>query len=219
MKKNLLIISFILLLIPGLVSAQQDPKAKKVLQELSDLTNEYDGIKVSFETTLANSGETMSEVRKGNIITSGDKYHLYFDDMEVISDGKTVWTLLVDAEEVQVSEVEEDASGDDFTNPTKIATIWEKGFNYKYEKEEVLKGTKVHVINLYPQDPDKHDFHTIKLYIKKDKVTLAKLVIKGKGGTDVTYDLKSFESNPTIEASKFTYKSSQHPNFDVIDLR
>ena len=219
MKKNLVIISFILFLIPGVLFAQQDPKAKEVLQELSDITNSKDGIKASFETTLANSGQTMSEVRKGNIITSGDQYHLYFDDMEVICDGETVWTLLVDAEEVQVSEVPENGDVDDYANPTKIATIWENGFNYKYEKEEVLNGTEVHVINLYPQDPDKHDFHTIKLFIKKDKVSLAKLIIKGKGGSDVTYDIKSFEFNPTTSESDFTYKPSQHPNFDMIDLR
>ncbi|MEQ8624027.1 MAG: outer membrane lipoprotein carrier protein LolA [Vicingaceae bacterium] len=219
MKNYLFIISIILLLIPGLVSAQQDPKAKKVLQELSDKTNSYDGIKVSFETSLSNAGESMNEVREGNIITSGDQYHLYFEDMEVISDGKTVWTVLVDAEEVQVSEVPEDGEADDYANPAKIATVWEKGFNYKYEKEDVLNGTKVHVINLYPQDPDKHDFHTIKMYIKKDKMTLAKLVIKGKGGSDVTYNLKSFEFNPTTNKSNFTFNSSLHSNFDVIDLR
>ena len=219
MKNKLFIAAIVLLLVPALSIAQQDPQAKKVLQELSDITNSKDGLKASFETKLANSGQNMSEVRKGNIITSGNKYHLFFDDMEVISNGKTIWTLIADAEEVQISEVLEDGDADDYANPTKIATIWEKGFNYKYDKEETLNGKKVHVINLYPQDPDKHDFHTIKLFINKDEVSLAKVVMKGKGGSDVTYEIKSFEYNPTIEDGIFTFKTSKYPNFDVIDLR
>lgn len=219
MKNNLIITGLLLLFVSGLSMAQQDPQAKKVLQELSDITNSKDGLKASFETTLSNAGENMSEVRKGNIITSGDKYHLYLDDMEVISNGETVWTLIVDAEEVQVSNVPEDGDIDDYADPTKIATIWENGFNYKYVNEETLNGKKVHVINLFPKDPDKHDFHTIKLYINKDEVSLAKIIIKGKGGSDVTYEIKSFEFNPAIESSTFTFKTSKYPNFDIIDLR
>ena len=75
---------------------------------------------------------------------------------------KNVWTILSDAEEIQINTVPEEGDMADFSNPTKIATIWKSGFKYEYKNEENLNGSKVHLIQLYPEDPESRDFHTLK---------------------------------------------------------
>ncbi len=219
MKNKILNTVALFLTITSVAFTQQDPKAKKILEELSEVTNRSQSIEATFKTSIIDNGKDLNDGRGGKIITSGEMYHLYFDDMEIISDGESVWTVLADAEEVQLSDVPEDGDVDDYANPTKIATIWERGFNYQFEKDDVLNGKNVHVINLYPQNPDEKDFHTIKLYINRDENTLAKIIIKGKGGTDVVYAIDSFDFNPEIKENTFKYSPSEHPEFEMIDLR
>ena len=57
-------------------------------------------------------------------------------------------------------EVNEDA-----INPSKVFTIYEKGYKYKFDGEDGV----TEIISLYPENPDKKKFHTAKLYVDKTK--------------------------------------------------
>lgn len=201
------------------VSAQ-DKKAEEILNKLSDKTESYSSIEADFDYKMENKQADIEDVQSGQLITKDNKYFLNISGQKIFSDGETVWTLLEDAGEVQVNEVpDEKEMPDDYISPTNILKIWEKGFKYKYEGEELLNGTKVDVVNLYPENPDEKSFHTIKLYIDKQNSELEKIAIKGKDGTDFTYIIKKFITNQAISDSKFVFQKSKYPNIDVIDLR
>jgi outer membrane lipoprotein-sorting protein len=190
--------------------------AKKVLDQLSEKASNYSSMKADFEYTMVNKTDGIDESQKGSIMTKGDKYHLEIAGQRIISDGETVWTVIEEAEEVQINNVPKDEEADDFISPTKILTLWEKGFNYKYDKESTLNGNKVDIINLYPEEAEEKSYHTIKLYVDKAKMEIAQIVIKGKDGTDFTYKISSFQANKEIPASSFTFSNG---SFEVIDLR
>jgi outer membrane lipoprotein-sorting protein len=95
-------------------------------------------------------------------------------------------------------------------------TIWESGFKNKYEKEDKLNNEAVHVINLYPKNPGKVEYHTITLYISKATNELKKAVMKTKDGTTMTYTLTKFTSNPTVEDSKFVFDIKKYPGYTLI---
>jgi outer membrane lipoprotein-sorting protein len=101
-------------------------------------------------------------------------------------------------------------------NPKKLMTIWETGFKNKFEKEDKINNEVVYVINLYPKNPSKVDYHTITLYISKGSNELKKAVMKSKDGTQITYSLTKFTSNPEIEDSKFVFDLKKFPGYSVI---
>lgn len=198
----------------------QDKKAEEILNKLSDKTETYTSIEADFDYKMENKQANIEDVQSGKLITKNNKYFLNISGQQIFSDGKTMWTLLEDAGEVQVNAVpDENEMPDDYISPTNILSIWEKGFKYKYDGEETLNGAKVDVVNLYPEKPDEKSFHTIKLYVNKQKNQLEKIAIKGKDGTDFTYIIKKFNTNQPIADSKFTFQKEKYPNVDVIDLR
>lgn len=209
-----------LCLIFSISVSAQDKKAEEILNKLSKKTESYTSIEADFDYKMENKQADIEDVQSGKLITKSNKYFLNIAGQKVFSDGTTVWTLLEDAGEVQINEVPDEADMPaDYISPTNILKIWEKGFKYKYEGEEVLNGSKVDVVNLYPEKPEEKNFHTIKLYINKQKNELEQIAIKGKDGTDFTYIIKKFSTNQSIPDSKFTFQKSQYPKIEVIDLR
>ena len=197
----------------------QDAKAKAILDELSKNTKSYSSMEAQFEYQMLNKADDIDEKQEGKLLSKGAKYRLNIAGQVVLSDGKTVWTVLTDAEEVQVNDVPEEDESGEFISPSNILNLWEKGFKYKYDSETSLDGKAVDVINLYPIEAKEKSFHTIKLYIKKDRSGVLRIEIKGKDGTDYIYTIKNFKVNQTVTDQKFVFSAEEFPNFDVIDLR
>jgi outer membrane lipoprotein-sorting protein len=105
---------------------------------------------------------------------------------------------------------------DDGINPKKLMTIWESGFKNKYMKEDKLGNESVHVIDLYPKNPSKAEYHTIVLYVSKGDGELKKAIMKGKDGTVMTYSLTKFQENPDIDENKFVFDKKKYPGYPVI---
>ena len=195
------------ILVASTLSAKaQDAKAKTILDKLSKKTESYTSMHADFEYKMLNKEEGINETQKGSLLTQGKKYKFDIAGQVIISDGKTVWTVLEDAEEVQINEVPQGEDNEDYINPVSILTMWEKGFKYKYDSKVTLDGVELDVINLYPEKPDEKSFHTVKLYINQTKMVVSKIEIKGKDGTDFTYNIKTFTPNESIAPSKFTFK-------------
>jgi len=200
------------------VSAQ-DAKAKGILDKLSAKTKTYTSMSATFEYTMKNVAEDIEESQSGSLVTQGDKYHLEIAGQKTICDGETVWTVLDEAEEVQINGVPDADETEDYISPTNILTLWEKGFKYKFDKSITLNGAAVDVINLYPEKADEQSFHTIKIYVNKAQMEVDQIDIKGKDGTDFVYKIKTFKTNENISADTFVFSTAKNPTYDVIDLR
>lgn len=209
--------SLFILLIAGATSitafAQDDTKAKGILDKLSAKTKAYKTIKADFQFTMTNKTEGTNESQTGKIEIKGDKYILSISGQDVISDGKSMWTILKESKEVQINEIDEE--DEEAISPNKIFTLYEKGFKYKYVKEE--KG--MHIINLYPKAAADKSFHRIALYINKAKNEMSKVKVYGKDGTETTYSIKSFTADSTIPDVNFSFDKSKYPGYEIIDLR
>ena len=211
LRKNI----FIALLAVGSVSsvfAQNDPKAKVILDDLSAKTKAYTSIKAEFAFTTEKKDKS-KDVQNGKIETKGNKYKLEIPGHEIYCDGKTVWDYIKDANEVQVKDME--TGGDDAVNPSRIFTIYEKGYKYKFDGEDATTQT----ISLFPENPDKKKFHTAKLYIDKTKKQISSVKMMMKDGTSQTYTIKSFTPNAVIPDADFTFNPKAHPGISVEDLR
>lgn len=195
-----------------------DAKAKGILDELSAKTKSYTSIKAEFVSIIENKDKKVTENTSGSLLTKGNKYKMEFKGQTILSDGKTQWTYIKESNEVQINNAP-DPNSTDNVNPVNIFTIYEKGFKFKYEKEDVVNGVAVHIICIYPLDPGKKNYHTIKLTIDKAKKQIIGVQILMKNGSTNTITLKSFTPNADIPESAFTFNKAEFKGVEVIDLR
>lgn len=196
------------------IFAQEDVKAKAILDKLSAKTKNYTSIKTTFDYQIVNKAEGLNEKQSGTLQIKGEKYYLSIKGQDVFSDGKSIYTLLKDAEEVQINSIP-DENEEDVISPNTIFTLYEKGFKYKYVKEE--NGNDI--INLYPSNPQDKSFHRVEIQINKTKGEIYKVTVFGKDGTDMSYIIKTFTPNIAITDDTFVYSKAKYPKYDVIDLR
>ena len=214
MKRRITTSLFVLIGLVGFSQTNQDPKAKAILDELGRKTKAYTSIKADFTVVIQSRDKSKQpDSQKGSLVLKGSNYNLTLKGQEIISDGKNSWTYLKDNNEVQVNEV--DPKDNENVSPTTIFTIYEKGYKYQF----VSESGSTQVINLYPINPEKKKFHTIKLEIDKVKKQLSSFTVLMKDGSSMVYSINSFVTNQEVAASLFTFDAKKHPGVEVVDLR
>ena len=200
----------------GQTAGDHDPKAKAILDGVSAKTKTYTAMNIAFKYSMDNKQDNIHESQEGTLLLKGKSYRLKMAGTEMYSDGKTLWTYLVDDEEVQISEPQYEEGT---LSPTNIFTIYEKGFKYQYVKEETKDGRTIQLINLFPEDADSKPYHTIKLRVDKAKKQIYSIAIIGKEGDDYTYTILKLDANPKTTLADFKIDKAKHPDVEVIDLR
>lgn len=194
------------------IDAQTDPKAKAILDDLSAKTKAYTSVKAEFSFVTEKKDKT-KETQDGKIQIKGTKYKLEIPGHVIYCDGKTVWDFIKEANEVQVKEME--SGGDDAINPTNIFTLYEKGYKYKFDGEDAVSQT----ISLFPTNPDKKKFHTVKLTLDKTKKQISGIKMLMKDGSSQIWTIKTFSPNIPIPDADFAFDTKAHPGVSVEDLR
>ncbi len=194
-----------------MANAQADP-AKKILDDLSAKTKSYTTLKAEFSWTVEKKDKTKS-TQSGKIQTKAAKYKLEIPGHDIYCDGKTVWDFIKDANEVQIKDME--VGDEDALNPSNIFTIYEKGYKFKFEGEDAA----TQVVSLFPLNPDKKKFHTIKLTIDKNKKQITSVKMMMKDGSMQIYTIKSFLGNGAIPDADFVFNAKAHPGVSSEDLR
>jgi outer membrane lipoprotein-sorting protein len=199
-----------------------DAKAKAILDEVAKQTKTYTTIKADFtavtEKKESNTKTTVTDTQTGTLQLKGTKYKLEFKGQTIFCDSKTQWTYIKESNEVQINNAP-DPNATDNPSPVNIFTLYEKGYKFKYEKEDILNGAKVDVINLYPLDPDKKSFHTIQLSIDKAKKQIVSAKIMNKNGTNNVITVKNFTPNSDMADAMFTFNKADYKGVEVVDLR
>jgi outer membrane lipoprotein-sorting protein len=77
----------------------------------------------------------------------------------------------------------------------------------------------VQLVNLVPEQPDKKNYHTVKLTIDKVKKQIISVVFLNKDGSKTTYTVKTFVPNTVYTDATFKYDTKTHPGVTVIDMR
>lgn len=192
----------------------QDAKSQSILDDLSQKMKGLKSFYIEFNANVKNSATGLNDSETGKGWIKGDKFYASYGDNTIISNGMKTWTVV--KEEKSVYETSATADDEASMNPKKLMTIWETGFKNKYEKVETVNGKSCHVINLYPKNPGKVDYHTITLYIDKAGNELAKAIMKTKDGTTMTYNLTKFQENASADDAKFVYDAKKYPGFTLI---
>lgn len=207
--KKLILTSWILLLTIA-ISAQSDKKAQTILNEVSAQTKSYKTVRIEFTYQLENTAQKINDSYKGVLVSKGDKYKLTISGQDVISDGKTVWTFLKDANEVQVNSV---GDNEEAITPTSLLTTYSQNFKAKLIKETPQQ----QIIELTPVQ--KKNFNKVKVVINRTKKMVESLSIYDKNGSVYSYIVNKMDVNQNFYDTMFTFKAADHPGVEVIDMR
>lgn len=213
MKK--LVFAALLLFVGSVSFAQYDPKALEILEAMSKKYKAITAFEANLTSGLTNETEGVKEEFKGKITVKGDKFRLLLDDQEVINDGKTVWTYLPSAKEVNIDNF--DPSSDD-VNPTKIFEMYKKGFKYLYLADKTEGGVLCEEIDLVPEKKDAQYFKIKMMIAKKDK-SIQSWTMFDKSGNRYKYTITKFIANIKVDDTFFTFDPKKYPGVEVIDLR
>ncbi len=213
-----LIFAMVAFLLATNLMAQQDPKAKEILDKLSLTTRSYKSIQIEFSFTLENKKNNVNQTNEGEVVLKGKSYRLHMPvfSMEIFCDGITTWSYLTEAKECNISGVEEEKEG--ALNPANIFTIYEKGFNFSYVGEENFTGKTVQVLDLFPVDKSR-EFVKVRLYIDKAKSQIAKAQTFNKDGNTYVLVLKSMKTNVELKDDFFKFDKTKYPGVEMNDMR
>ncbi|MCS6981162.1 MAG: outer membrane lipoprotein carrier protein LolA [Flavobacteriales bacterium] len=195
------------------LKAQSDKRAKDLLDKLSNKTKSLKSYKLNFTFVLNNREQNITQTKEGVLTVKGNKYHLKFDGQEIFCDGKNIYTYQKASNEAQVQAVDE--LDEESITPEKILTIYEKGFKFRLNEEDKSM-PNLKVVDLYPLEPKKKDYSIIRLYIDEGKLFVQRALIRGKNGSDYTYNIKNMESNPDISDSYFVFDKNKFPGVKII---
>ncbi|MCB2376762.1 outer membrane lipoprotein carrier protein LolA [Hymenobacter sp. BT635] len=196
-------------------SAQQDPKAGKILDQMSAKYQALKGFKANFTQTLENDAAKVKENLTGDITVSGQKFRLKLNGQEVINNGQTMWTYMKAENEVNISDFDPEEQD---VSPTQIFTLYKKGYKYSYVQETKEAGEACDVIELSPENKDNPVFKVRLTVSKVDKSVKSWKMFK-KNGNRYTYTIRKFQPNPPLDATTFNFDKTKYKGVKVIDLR
>jgi outer membrane lipoprotein-sorting protein len=216
MKK--LLLASVLVISVVIVFAQQDQKAKSILENVTKTTQSFQSIQATFDYIMDNKKEGIHEVNKGEIIMKGEKYQLKLPQLglEVYCDGKNVWSYMKDANEVSITSMEDETA--EMMNPSKLFTIYEKGFNYQFVQETTVGGKQVYVIDLFPQTKET-EYSKIRVQIDKQQMLIKSAEMIGKEGNNYTVRIDNLKTNVQADDRTFVFDAAKHPGVEEVDLR
>ncbi len=209
MKKLLLFIALWGSII-ALPAQNHNEKATAALRELTLKLKNSKQLRIEFTFKLDNKEARIHEEKKGTMWLSGNKYKILLDGQIIVNDGKTLYTYLPRANEVQISEPE--AEGQNLS-PLSMISDYEKKYRSKYIRDR--KG--VLVIDLLPLESSR--FYKIRLELNSSDNQLKSLALYEREGNTFTYSIDKFESPRSVDPTLFTFNKNDYPGVEIVDLR
>ena len=210
------ILSVVFVLFIGLsMQAQDAKKAKELLDQVSAKVKSYNNIVIDFKYSLSNPKEKINQESNGNVALQGNLYHLNFMGVTKIFDGKKVYTIVPEDEEITVEN--SDASDEKAITPNKMLTFFNTGYKYAWDELQNVKGRKIQYIKLTPNST-KDSRKEILVGIDTQTKHIYNVIEVGKNGSKTTLTVNSFKTNQPLSKNHFTFTKSKYPNYYINKL-
>jgi hypothetical protein len=194
------------------VFAQDGTKAKALLDEVSTKVKSYDNIAIDFKYVLVNTEEDIHQETRGDVVMQGDKYKLNILGITRIFNGKTLYTISPEDEEVTISkENSEDANT---ITPSKMLSFYEDGYTYKMDIVQNVNGRKIQYVKLTPMDSNSEINHVL-LGIDTKTKHIYNLIEIGTNSTKTTLTVNSFKTNEPLSKTLFTFDETKYSSYFI----
>ncbi|WP_296317770.1 LolA family protein [Winogradskyella sp. UBA3174] len=208
--KRLFIITILALGCVGF--AQNDTKAEALLSEVSQKIKSYKNVSLDFKYELNNVSENISQETRGDVVIEGEKYKLNILGLTRIFNGKTLYTINPEDEEVTISSDNTNEEGT--ITPSEMLSFYEDGYTYKMDIMQNVKGRKIQYVKLNPIDADA-EMKYILLGIDATTKHIYNLIEVGQDGTKTTLTVNSFKTDEPISKTLFTFDESKYSDYFI----
>lgn len=208
--KQFFILFIALLGLGKIVTAQNDPNAKKILDGVSAKVKTFKGITASFSIKSITSKGKANGGSTGNISIKGKKYFLKQGKVEIVCDA--VKTYRFDgAKTITIASVEE--SNQTLSPQNFLSNFYDKDFTYKL----ISSTGNFHEIELVPNDKKKN-FQKVNIFIDKAKNMITKAKVIDKSNNIIEFSLSNLNTNATIADNLFVFNRGKYPaDAEVLD--
>lgn len=188
--------------------SQNSVEAKKLLDEVAAKVEIYNNIEIEFNHSLDNLDADVHQETRGNAILKGDLYHLNYMGTEQIFDGKKIYLIIHEDEEVII---QNPSDSDETLTPSKMFSFYKSGYTYTMGSLETIKGIKIQYVELIPIDTNS-DIKNIKVGVDVKSKHIYNIIETGKNNTITTLEVRSFKTNQMISEKLFVFDLSKYKN-------
>ena len=215
--KKLVTLSVIALFLVAFTTVENNPPKEKnagkaLLDKVVSKAKSYKNMVIDFKYAINNTAEKINQESTGKVMLQGNKYDLTFMGVTKLFDGKKIYTIVPEDEEITVSNHDEnDANA---MSPNKIFTFFKKGFKFAMDIKQPMAGKTIQYVKLTPSSvTDKRKEILIGIDTKTNHIY--NLIEVGKNGTRTTLTVSSFKFNQTLAKNQFTFVKAKYPNYYI----
>lgn len=213
--KNLKIATLTFLLVfltATTISHAQDAKAKALLNEVSSKVKSYKNMYIDFKYSLSNDAASINQETRGDVTLDGDKYKLNLMGTTQMYDGKKLYTVIPEDEEITIST--QNPEDDDAITPSKMLTFFNKGYSYKWDIDQNVNGRKIQYVKLIPMDSNS-ELKSALLGVDAQTKHIYRLIMTQKNGTKITITVNSFKTDQPIPGNLFVFDEKKYADYYI----
>ena len=207
MKKHILLIIGIFALSFGIKAQNAETLFKNAVDKLKS----YNNIEITFDYNMINTDAGIYETMEGAGVLQDDAYILHILGQDIICDGTTIWTYNADAEEVMISDVD---NADGGGSPLSIINSYYDNITAKIINDA---GT-IKKIEVKPLVADEN-IEKLIVTLNSKTLEIKDLHVFDKNKNEFVYVITKFLTNQKLPAGFFTFKKSDYPDAEIIDMR
>lgn len=212
LKKSLL---FCLVVFLGFTAqAQHTKKAKNLLDEVSEKVKSYDNMVIKFSYILQDETQRTTQKTKGNVALEGNKYKLNLMGTTRIFDGKKLYDIIPEDEEINISNYNPEKEQEDELSPSRMLSFYENGYTYQWDITQDADGRKIQYIKLIPEDKDS-EVKEILLGIDAQTKHIYKLVQTLNDKSRVIINVLSFKTNQPLSENMFKFSQDKYQGYYI----
>ena len=212
MKKIILLFTLISL---NLVHSQNDIRAEKLLNSVSEKIDSSETFKINFTYTLENLIEDINQDSDGSIVIKDDNYLLEFMGIKQLCDSKKVYSIVPENEEIIISNIDEDES--ETIQPSKLLKFYREGYLILWDKKELILEKEIQFVKLIPINSNS-DIDYLQLGIDISNNDIVKLIEIGKNKTKTILSVNQLQYDIEIDLNFFVFSEEDYPDYYIENL-
>ncbi|MGN0032504.1 MAG: outer membrane lipoprotein carrier protein LolA [Candidatus Limimorpha sp.] len=200
--------ALLLIFLVSLTIKAQD--AESLFRAAVEKIKGYDNIEIQFEYSMINPEAGINETLDGSGFLKGEEYKLNIMGQEIICDGTTLWTYDSDNEEVIISNVNDEENA----SPLSLLNSFNENITARFISQNNNDIKTIEVTSVSSDVLEK-----IIVSIEPKTLMLKDLTVSDENNTKFVYVIKKFVMNQKLSEGFFTFKASDHPDAEIIDMR
>jgi outer membrane lipoprotein-sorting protein len=187
--------------------SQNNNEAKALLDEVAQKVEAYDNISIEFNHKFDNSDADIHQETRGSVTLKKELYHLNYMGTEQIFDGKKIFLIIHEDEEVIIQNPLENS--EETLTPSKMFSFYKNGYAYEMDELKTIKGVKIQYVKLRPIDSNSEIINVLIGIDIKTKLIFSVIEI-GKNGTITTLEVRTFKTNQPISEKLFIFDEAKY---------